>query len=159
MPPLLELMKARMPTPLQQHQKSGLRPLAPLLALPTELQLHIISYIPNKEDPEPTLIILRRTHRTFRDIIPPAPYGALGPFNSTLWEARKGRLLQAEHKYPDLIPRKMLPCYRCLCVLDHLDFDLFEEGLPGGRTKPLGDMKALTRFCSWCVADFRLYEY
>ena len=151
---LLELIKARLPTPLPQDEKSGPKPLAPLQALPTELKLQIISYIPDKEDPEPTLIILRRTHRTFRDIIRPAPYGPPVPFNTTLREARKNRLLQAEHKYPHLIPRNMLPCYRCLCVLDHLKFDLLEGEMPGGgRTKFLGYREAHTRFCSRCVAD------
>lgn len=151
---LLEFIKARLPNPHPQNQKSGPKPLAPLLALPNELKLQIISYIPDKEDPEPTLIILRHTHRIFRDIIPPRPYGPPVPFNSTLREARKKRLLQAEHKYPQLIPRKMLPCYRCLYVLDRLEFDLFEGGMPGGgRLKSLGYRKAHTRFCSRCVAD------
>ena len=163
---LLKFMKACLPTPLPQNQKSGPTPIAPLLALPTELKMQIISYISDEEDPEPTLIILRYTHRIFRNLVPPAPYGPRVPSNSKLREVRKKRLLQAERRYPYLFPSKMLPCYRCLCVLHRSAFDAYEIYLPNWRvsdhdmgcypgelSKSLGCKNAHTRRCSRCSAS------
>lgn len=156
-----------MANPLPQDQKSGPTPIAPLLALPNELKLHIVSYMFDKEDEEPTLIILRHTHRIFRQLIPSVPYGPRSPYNSTLRDVRQRRFLQAERKYPYLIPPGMLPCYQCLRVRDRLEFDRFDYlstdwilsmyGVAlfgGGRSKSLGCGNAQKRYCSRCVADF-----
>ena len=171
---LLKFLKASLPHPLQQDQKTGPADhtsdlptsTSPLLILPTELMLHIISYIFDKEDQEPTLIILRHTHRIFRQLVPSVPYGPHSPYNSTLRDVRQRRFLRAERKYPYLIPPRMLPCYKCLRVRDRLEFDRFDHlstdgmlsmygvGLfGGGRTKSLGCGNAQTRYCSRCVAD------
>ena len=126
-------------------------------------KLQITSYISNKEDPEPTLIILRRTHGTFRNLVPPAPYGPGVMGNSALVHSRKKRLQQAEREQKYLIPPKMLPCYRCLRVLGRLAFDKFETYMPDWRisvydtgscaeerVKSLGCTNAHTRRYSRC---------
>ncbi len=146
-------------------------PLPPLLALPSELQLQIISYFSNTEnpvDPEPTLIILRRTHRIFRDIIPSAPYGPPVLNVLDLRSSRYNKLLLAEHKYPYLFPRKMLPCYGCQRVLNRSAFKEWDNLSPGrvfcgggdyghGGLLPDTPTRSLpprgpgTRKCSQCV--------
>lgn len=149
--------------PLQQDQKSGPvghtsdLPLsvAPLLALPTELKLHIISYLHDKEDPEPTLIILPRTHHIFRQLTPFAPYRfrVLSRWDPTLRESKKKKLLQAERKYPYLFPPKTLPCYRCLCVMKRSNFDQYVHAQSRNRQQLLGCEDAHTRICHSCCSN------
>ena len=130
--------------------------LPPLLTLPTEMKLHIISYLLDTEDFgdfDPSLIILRRTHSTFRAIIPSTPYGPPVLDDLMLRYAREKRLLQAERHHPYLIPPNKFPCYGCQLVLDSSTFGNFNllssdsglgdsEVFTGGRILPLGAVQA-----------------
>lgn len=133
--------------------------LPPLLRLPNELKLHIFSYFSEAEDFEPTLIILRRTHRAFRDIIPPIPYGPPRRGDLACTKSREQKLLVAENRanrHLYLIPPNMFPCYWCLLVLDSSAFGtpprlaanrhLFQ----GLLYLPLGSPQAWARTCKRC---------
>lgn len=151
---------ADLPT-LQDTSKA---PLPPLLSLSTEVKLHIISYlldIEDFEDYQPSLIILRRTHRTFHAIIPSAPYGPPVPNDLMLRYDREKRLLSAERQHPYLFPPNTFPCYRCQLVLDSSAFGDFNllyaelgpddlEVLTHQRILPLGAVHAGARKCNQC---------
>ena len=96
--------------------------LPPLLALPLELKLQILSSFSNyTDDPDHalTLMILRRTHKSFRDIIP-------NPWKTAQLTATHlaTHFLAAERQHPylfslDRIERvAFLPCYDCLGLID-----------------------------------------
>ncbi len=96
--------------------------LPPLLALPLELKLEILSSFSDyADDPDHalTLMILRRTHKSFRDIIP-------NPWNDAKPTAT--HFLAAERQHPYLFALDELwegfervaffPCYDCLRLVD-----------------------------------------
>lgn len=89
-------------------------PHSPPLSLPIVLKLQILSYFENEF--QPTLMLLRRTHSTFRPII--SAQVCIGA-NQRI-KAR--RMLAAEHVYPFLFAPNHYPCYgRCLAVLKALN--------------------------------------
>ena len=129
--------------------------LPPLLALPLELTLQIIS-IPSDTDEDDdgdavnkiALIVLRRTHSSFRRIIPkPKP-----TYDS---------LFEAEEHYPELFPWDrgsnssdpdfILPCYDCLRFFDCAMFCGYLTSVDRDRSMKtsLGQC-AGERFCSDC---------
>ena len=143
--------------------------LPPLLAVPTEIKDLILSFFVYTEDAEPTLIILRRTHRVFRAIIPPCPYGPpcshgpYRPYGSVYRVYRVRKLIRAELEYQYLFPPGMLPCYRCKLVLDSSAFGKFitmsiESGLHHSYVGPestqisLGVQGAGFRECNHCMS-------
>ena len=81
-----------------------------LLALPTELKLQIISYLPY--DKSPNLACLRRTHRSFCDIIPKSNVYSKAPAFLL-----RSQLLDTELNHPYLLPLYHYPCYRYIAVL------------------------------------------
>ena len=134
--------------------------LPPLLMLPLEIKLHIFSLF---DLTEPTLIILRRTHRSFYNIIPRAPYAK----GEERLECH--RFLTAEQRYPYLFPPSMLPCYRCLQVLEDSNFSTYDTPgapsllknrhyLPARDTEPLGSEKAYRLHCDACWTSCLLGE-
>lgn len=80
-----------------------------LLALPLEVLQHIIEYLAH--DPEPSLAILRRTHRLFYSIISPANVCGTG-----YRELRAQRLSRGESTCAYVFPPNHHPCYSCLRV-------------------------------------------
>ncbi len=120
--------------------------LPPLLALPVELKLQIFSYL--KNDSQPSLMLLRRTHSTFRQII--SAQDCVGVDNNLT----KTRMLVAEQDYPFLFAPNQYPCYVCLKVIDQSGFDkdfLLKRALAGAwpgfgaNARPLGDPRAYQR--------------
>lgn len=138
------------------HKMTAVQPsdtvLPPLLALPTELKLQIFSYL--DDDSQPSLMLLRRTHSTFRHIISAKDCIGLDS------KIKRKRMLVAEHKYPFLFARDHSPCYgSCLDVLEGSQFDnypyekLQSTGLwlgVGARARPLGASRAFERKCDNC---------
>ncbi len=109
--------------------------LPPLLALPIEITLEILSYL---EAPEPALIVLRRTHSHFRNIIPMVNLGdTLSIFDY------RALLVAADHlgmddKNSSLFPLGRLACFSCLRVLplgDFSDPDVFGPRRVGGKDR------------------------
>lgn len=104
--------KASLPAP-------GCETLPPLLVLPVEIKLEIISSIPH--DRHPTLACLRRTHSSFLNLIPKAT------IRSKLSRlALCDQLLTTETHYAYLLPPDHYPCHVCARVLptDAFPFDL-----------------------------------
>lgn len=92
-------------------------PLPPLLVLPLELKLQIISHLQETQDC--SLRILRRVHSSFRHIINPH-----GP--STCPDSvRKAELQTAEDKHPYLFPPDHFPCYCCYDVFPGSSFNYY----------------------------------
>ncbi len=114
--------------------------LPPLLALPLEIKLQILSNFDDDTDDVEnglTLMVLRRTNKSFRQIIP-KPWNRSSPGRRKRWFYEE-HWLAAERKYPYLFPWKcrcaeqgrpefrsnycpkphffLLPCYECLCGL------------------------------------------
>ena len=89
-------------TPLQAIPAA---PLSPILALPLELQLEMVPYLSDKH--HPSLAILRRTHPTFRYIVP------RDQFTSQSRSSKNAQLLTAEDDYSYLFPPDHFPCYLC----------------------------------------------
>ena len=84
--------------------------LPPLLALPSELKLQIISHLPHDE--YPSHACLRRTHSSFRDLIPKASIRS-----SVSQEHLASQLFFTEGNYAYLLPLGHYPCYTCIKVL------------------------------------------
>lgn len=112
----------------------------PLLALPTELKLEIISHLPH--DPYPSLACLRRTHSSFLDLIPKAHICSKLSANELC-----GQLLKTELEYAYLLPPGHYPCYVCTRVLP---LDAFP--ITPGRHCDCDDYEpySRTRFCTDC---------
>ncbi len=84
--------------------------LSPLLTLPVELRLEIISHLPHDE--YPSRACLRRTHSSFLSLIPKAD------IRSKLSDTDlANQLLKAEVEYAYLLPPDHYPCYFCARVL------------------------------------------
>lgn len=82
----------------------------PLLALPSELKLQIISHLPHDE--YPSHACLRRTHSSFYNLIPK------GSIRSSVSEEHLAKqFLFIEEKFEYLLPLGHYPCYVCLKVL------------------------------------------
>ena len=82
----------------------------PILALPVELKLDILSKIPHDE--YPSLACLRRTHSSFLDLVPKAH------IRYQLSETDLcHQLLKTELAYAYLLPPDHYPCYLCARVL------------------------------------------
>lgn len=117
--------------------------LPPLLRIPMEIKLHIFSYL---EGPEPTLIILRRTHSHFRSVIPKVSLRA------TLSETDYRDHLIAAEKYANgdgrlsLFPPKKLVCFRCFHILPVKKFS--NQNFTGKRRA--GGKALHKRFCIAC---------
>lgn len=125
--------------------------LPPLLTLPLELNWHIFSYFSVDDHADLSLMILRRTHRSFRDIIPHAPYGSKAGYR------RRCQLVRAEHQHPYLIPPMACPCYSCEQIVDGSGFGRgdvlpFWYSCEGalGVVVPLGSQRARVRKCNAC---------
>lgn len=84
--------------------------LPPLLALPVELKLNIISHIPHDEFP--TRACLRRTHSSFLTLIPKTHVRS--PLSDV---DLSNQLLKTELEYIYLLPADHYPCYFCARVL------------------------------------------
>lgn len=84
--------------------------LPPLLALPVELKIEIISHL--SHDEYPSLACLRRTHSSFLNVIPKAH------IRSKLSETDLcNQLLKTELEYAYLFPPDHYPCYFCARAL------------------------------------------
>ncbi len=115
-----------------------------LLALPLEVLQHIIEYL--AQDPEPSLAILRRTHRLFNSIISPAD--VCGISHS---ELRAQRLSRAESTCAYVFPPNHYPCYFCLNVKPSNAFtDYFTVHCAKWRLTP-------KRYCINCGKRYRKY--
>ena len=113
--------------------------LPPLLKLPQELKLHIISYL--VLDKSPNLACLRRTHKSFYNIIPKSDIRS----KSTPFLLRS-QLLDAELNHPYLLPHGRAPCYGCIAVIPSLYF----HHLVGLDDYVLGGPRAYGRSCFSC---------
>lgn len=120
----------------------------PLLALPNELKHKIISYVREggytlvngRYYPHPTLMTLRRVHRTFRQLIPYDPFfHALGR-----WSFKQLRASECNVLNP--LPVWFFPCYGCISVLYIPDFDSKNSS----RLRSVGGQDSLKRRCKSC---------
>lgn len=84
------------------HEASDTRH-PPLLALPSEIKLHIIDYL--SHDIVPCLAILRRTHSTLLDVIPKARLRS----EFTTRQLRR-QLLYIKNYCKWLLPEDHIPC-------------------------------------------------
>lgn len=116
--------------------------LPPLLALPVELMLEIISYLPHDE--YPSRACLRRTHSSFLQLIPKAE------IRSKLSDSQlSDQLLRTELDYSYLFPPNHYPCFFCARLLPMVAFvdtvnNVSAQGLfPRGR----------------CCCDCRLFKH
>ena len=121
----------------------------PILALPLELKLLIISYLSDDEDGHSifTMMILRRTHPAFRDIVPRDHR-----FASNSNTLKRTLLYLAETKFPYLIPLSHYPCYGCRKVLHRSHFDLDIESW--GVVAPIGWQSLSRRPCDECLQGY-----
>ena len=122
----------------------------PLIALPLEIKRHIFSYL---EGPEPTHIILRRTNRHFRHIIPKRKHRQV-----LLYEDERDHLiaadqLAADDKQPKLFLPNHLACFTCLDVMTS---DRFSDR-NSYKARRVGGKDAHKRFCLNC--GLRDYKY
>lgn len=124
--------------------------LPPLLALPVELKLKIISFVSKgarvmvtgRYYPQPSLVTLRRVHRSFRQLITYDPFfHAIG-----FWSIDQLRAGECNVLHP--LPVWFYPCYGCLAVLYVHDFDRRNTT----RLKGVGGEKAHERLCQGCVS-------
>lgn len=126
----------------------------PLLALPVELKLKIISHISEGGRPmasgryylQPSLITLRRVHRSFRQLIPHDPFfHAIGFWSMAQLQAGECNVLHP-------LPVWFYPCYGCLAVLYVFDFNCRNST----RLKGVGGEKAHERLCKGCLLRKKL---
>ena len=113
----------------------------PLLALPAELKLKIISRL--LHDSYPSQACLRRTHSSFLPLIPKSS------IRSNLTDTELcNQLLRTELEYPYLFPPQHYPCYFCARVqpLESfvVDVDPFAELLFDGQ-RSCGDCRLLRK--------------
>lgn len=145
--------------------------LPPLLALPLELKLKILSnfsdYASESSDPDHALalMMLRRTHRSFRQIIP-SPWKKIRPRADHLLAAkRKHKYLftlrcwcpHPGHHCNDYTGSDYLPCYECLelreCRGNFRNYHVASHG-----DYELGAEHAGKRICDKCW-KYRLVEW
>lgn len=91
-------------------------PLSPLLALPLELKLEIISYLIPSDTPD--LALLRRTYSSFHAAIPKSQLRS----KPTALELRD-QLFNAQFFYSYLLPNQHLPCRECSILFPRDTFD------------------------------------
>ena len=116
---------AGMLTPNQRYKKNrptkprttSTAPLPPLLALPLELKLQILTYLTDTK--HCSLVILRRTHSSFRHIIP------RDRITSSPRAIKTVQLVFAEDNLSYLFPHDYYPCYFCFRALPGSKFDFF----------------------------------
>ncbi len=138
-------------TPLQTT------PLPPLLALPLELILQILSYLSDTN--HCSLIILRRTHSSFRHIIP------RDRITSSPRAIKTAQLVFAEDNHSYLFPHDHYPCYVYFRALPGSKFDSFYKArrqvyswkqIGSKRRKVVsfnrGGILKGTRYCNHCQA-------
>lgn len=140
------------------HERTPKTKKPELLYLPPEIQMHIISFLSNEptpDSPEATLTYLRRTHSSFRKVIP------IQPFRGTNLSVQQRRLmaiqlLGAEHRVrnPDLYIDHYYPCYKCLRVRNAGYFP-FSEADMVRRNMDIGASRAHMRQCMDCSGIFR----
>lgn len=114
-----------------------------LMVLPLEMKWHIFSYL---KGPEPTLIILRRTHPQFRYIIPKCNHR-----KELLYAHERAHLLAADQlaaddKQPKLFLPHHLACFTCLEVLPSERF----SDRNTYKARRVGGKDAHKRFCLNC---------
>ena len=171
------------PPNTQDHEDQPSVILPPLLALPLEIKLQILSNFDDDTDDGEnglTLMVLRRTHKSFRQIIP-------NPWNRSSPERKKRRYicdhwLAAECKYPYLFPLEcdceyndcpqchsndcpnpfflFFPCYDCRRLVDRGDFGNYriayfrDERFTSYKSATLWDLMggehAKDRLCDRC---------
>lgn len=139
-------------TPLLSTATPRPRPRPPLLALPVELQLEVFSYLSDTN--ASSLITLRRTHSSFRPLIP------LGHFTSLPPVSQRAQLLIAEDHHAYLFPPDGFPCYGCRRVLPGSTFDVFYTMYAQGCTwsrrmegcVSRGGIRKGTRRCRECLS-------
>jgi len=121
----------------------------PLIALPTELKLKIIFYVSEggrpmasgRYYPEPSLMTLRRVHRSFRQLIPyDTFFHAIGYWSIDQLQAGESSVLHP-------LPVWFYPCYGCLAILYVPDFNRDNTT----RLKGVGGEKARERLCRACM--------
>ena len=141
--------------------------LPPLLALPLELKLQILSSFSDYDsDPDHALalVILRRTHKSLRDIIP-------NPWKSA--EPAKEHFLAAERQHPYLFPWRcscehypecipehysepfplFYPCYYCMRLKDRFEFRNYVIAIDDDEPAPRNineKQPAILRKCDHC---------
>lgn len=115
---------------------------SPLLALPTELKLQIISCIPRGSSP--SLACLRRTHTSFLNLIPKSEIRS-----KTSSFRLRCELFETEMSYPYLLPLDHYPCYSCFAVLSVQNFEPYATQ----TDHAIGGARALHRFCSRCCEE------
>ena len=151
-----------MEEPQTESQIQPSTDLPPLLALPLELKFEILSKFSDAKDDDDegvnklALTVLRRTHSSFRRIIPKTkptyellllaenehPY--LFPWICE--NSCSGR----PHSYADCFdPDSMLPCYDCLQLRECIFFRA-DPARRGDLNEVLGDEDAGTRTCDEC---------
>ena len=108
----------------------------PLLALPVELKLAIISHLP--QDEFPTRACLRRTHSSFLTLIPKTHVRS--PLSDV---DLPNQLLKTELEYVYLLPADHYPCYFCARVLPLEAFEI-------DRERPFDDIRKRYRRCTDC---------
>lgn len=122
--------------------------LAPLLALPLELKYEIISHLCDGNDPESklALMLLRRTHSLFRQLITRKQCLTQGYMIAK-------QLFLAERNYPMLFLPGMRPCYYCKRLLLGFEFVFqrsFEVFTCDEQKIPFGADDAMGRQCVQC---------
>lgn len=115
---------------------------SPLLTLPTELKLHIISYLPRERSP--ILACLRRTHTSFLNLIPKSKIRSDIPHYTLC-----SQLLETEMHYSYLLPIDHYPCYSCAAVLSVQNFHPNSTQ----RDYVIGGARAYARSCSQCALE------
>ena len=119
--------------------------LPPLLALPLELKLQIITCLHDSRLPK--LALLRRTDFSFLHIIPKSDVRAkAGPNLSN-------QLREAESTWPFLLPQYHYTCYTCLNVFPQLRFGDNEKR----QGKHLGGRVHFRRICLICGVNEQRY--
>lgn len=112
----------------------------PLLTLPPEILHRILSHF--STTPEPTLAILRRTHRTFYNIIHPTSVS-----RGDGKELRAQRLTIAENSTTPIFPPEHHACYTCLHVKPT---SAFADRLYALQKTKWGRSVRTERFCIAC---------
>lgn len=117
--------------------------LSPLIALPLEMKQHIFSYL---KGPEPTLIVLRRTHPHFRHIIPKRNHRKELHYADERAYLIAADKLAADDKQPKLFLPNHLACFTCLEVMPSEKF----SDRNTYKARRVGGKDAHKRFCLDC---------
>ncbi len=165
----------------REDQPSAILP--PLLTLPLEIKLQILSYFDDDTDDvenELTLMVLRRTHKSLRQIVP-KPWNGSSPGRRKRKLTRK-HLLVAERNYPYLFPWQcgcaeptcrsndcpkpyftFFPCYECRRLMDRDNFENYQIAYfrdehdrwfgPDTPWDLMGGEHARHRLCDECLRE------